>query len=170
MSRPWLAVLGGGLLLVALRATAAAGAAVDWAAMAATLDPSQQYLEGWNNSADPCADQFKGIMCWNGTVTAIDLHSGGLTGQIPPQIGDVATLTSLDLSSNALNGPVPTTIGNLAALQTLHLCCQELTGSIPEELGSLSQLHEIITRHRTMNTASVGDSLAPCRSHSAAGG
>ena len=67
----------------------------------------------------------------------------GMTGRIPPELGNLSGLTLLDLSHNHLTGGIPSAIGSLANLESLYLQGNRLTGSIPEELGNLPNLEHI---------------------------
>ena len=89
-----------------------------------------------NWSADfPIAD-------WNGVVvggtpgraTELRLSGLGLTGQIPPELGDLPDLQLLDLRDNQLAGGIPTELGDLVNLQELYLDGNRLTGCVPDEL------------------------------------
>ncbi len=64
----------------------------------------------------------------------------GLSGPIPPELGNLTDLTRLDLGHNFLSGPVPTELGSLADLESLHLGGNDLAGPIPTELGKLASL------------------------------
>ena len=55
----------------------------------------------------------------------------GLSGPVPPELGNLANLTRLDLGSNDLIGPIPPELGNLANLTRLDLGINDLTGSDP---------------------------------------
>ena len=72
------------------------------------------------------------------------LPSGiGLTGRIPPQLGNLSGLQSLHLEGNRLSGPIPTRLGRLTNLQGLHLQRNQLSGAIPTQLGALTMLDEL---------------------------
>jgi len=60
----------------------------------------------------------------------------GLTGDIPAELGELASLETLDLSVNQLAGEIPPELGGLASLQVLRLGVNQLTGEIPAELGT----------------------------------
>ena len=64
----------------------------------------------------------------------------GLSGPVPPELGNLANLTRLDLGQNFLSGPVPTELGSLADLESLHLGGNDLTGPIPESFLELEAL------------------------------
>ena len=64
----------------------------------------------------------------------------GLTGSVPPQLGDLDRLGELNLSFNRLTGGIPGELGGLTGLTTLWLFENQLRGGIPHELGGLSNL------------------------------
>ena len=68
------------------------------------------------------------------------LYGNGLMGEIPPELGNLANLEWLYLDSNALMGEIPPELGNLANLKGLYLADNRLTGEIPPELGNLANL------------------------------
>ena len=77
-------------------------------------------------------------------LTYLDLSFCQLTGSIPPEIGNLINLTELHLGYNDLQGEIPTEIGNLSNLSQLMLDKNHLTGSIPPEIGNLSNLSQLI--------------------------
>ena len=73
-------------------------------------------------------------------TTVINLPDSGLTGEIPPEIGNLTNLTELRLGGNQLTGSIPSEIGNLTNLTSLNLYGNQLTGSIPSEIRKLTNL------------------------------
>ena len=67
-------------------------------------------------------------------TTNLNLQSHGLTGEIPPEIGDLINLEILRLGRNELTGSIPPEIGNLTNLTQLFLNSNQLTGIIPDEI------------------------------------
>ena len=76
------------------------------------------------------------------------LENMGLSGVIPPEIGNLTALEELDLSSsslsddppNQLTGSIPPEIGNLTSLEWLSLSGNQLTWPIPPQIGRLTSL------------------------------
>ena len=73
----------------------------------------------------------------------LDLRGNELSGQIPPELGDLPNLEALYLSDNDLSGPIPPDLGDLPNLQFLGLSSNHLTGSIPADLGNLANVHSL---------------------------
>ena len=93
-------------------------------------------------------DGTEGVELWGEcysiqNTTEINLSSSGLTGSIPPEIGNLTNLNYLYLNSNQLTGSIPLEIGNLTNLIVLDLGSNQLTGSIPSEIGNLTNLQEL---------------------------
>ena len=68
-------------------------------------------------------------------VTRLFLHGSGLSGTIPPELGDLTELKWLYLHRNDLTGGIPGALNNLSKLQRLYLYDNDLT-AISGELGS----------------------------------
>jgi len=68
------------------------------------------------------------------------LKNNELTGEIPSELGKLRNLKYLDLRSNELTGEIPPELGDLKDLERLYLQSNELTGEIPSELGELSNV------------------------------
>jgi hypothetical protein len=74
-------------------------------------------------------------------LTVLDLSwNPGLTGSIPPEIGQLTNLQHLNLYETSLVGEIPTEIGNMKALITLDLNANFLRGTIPSEIISMAAL------------------------------
>ena len=79
-----------------------------------------------------------------GRVVRLDMNGNQLTGEIPKELGNLASLEELDLNNNyQLTGEIPEELGNLASLEKLWLQGNQLTGEIPEELGNLASLEKL---------------------------
>ena len=67
-------------------------------------------------------------------TTELDLSNSGLTGEIPPEIGNLTNLERLYLHQNQFTGFIPQEIGDLTNLTELDLSNNQLTGPIPDEI------------------------------------
>jgi len=101
----------------------------------------------WTNNtnwlSDRPIDEWYGVSCVSGRVNSLDLNNNNLTGNIPPEIGELTQLTWLDLGWNKLTGNIPPEIGKLTQLSNLYLSANKLTGNIPPEIGKLTQLSNL---------------------------
>jgi Leucine-rich repeat (LRR) protein len=70
----------------------------------------------------------------------LDLSNDGLTGVIPPGVGNLKPLEVLRLNGNALRGPIPGGIGGLGNLVELNVSGNRLSGPIPATLAKLTGL------------------------------
>ena len=104
------------------------------------------------------------ILEWEGVVVegtpprvrALDLERRGISGTIPPELGQLTELRWVnfysypdhlgpgyswpDSTQNLLTGPIPPELGNLSNIEALVLEGNLLSGSIPEELERLGHL------------------------------
>ena len=92
----------------------------------------------WKNRENWLSDQhiatWHGVESSGGQVTAIRLSENGLTGELPPQLGNLYALGVLNLYGNNLSGAIPPELGNLVRMQTLVIGGNQLTGCIPAGL------------------------------------
>ena len=92
----------------------------------------------WVTDPDPCT--WNGVDCNDGAVIALTMSDNGMSGPIPPEIGNFTNILSLQLSGGQLTGNIPAEIGNVTNLTFLVLSSAQLTGSIPAEIGALTSL------------------------------
>ena len=101
----------------------------------------------WTNNTNWLSDApigtWHGVTADAGRVVELWLNDNDLTGQIPPELGNLSNLTSLHLGSNEFTGAIPPELGRLSNLIWLGLEDNQLSGAIPPELGRLSNLQQI---------------------------
>ena len=72
-----------------------------------------------------------GIQIWaNGKLISFDAKNRGLSGGIPPNIGNLDSLFYLFISDNYLTEELPIGIYTLPELSSLHLSNNQLSGEI----------------------------------------
>ena len=92
-----------------------------------------------------------------GNLMWLNLHSNEISGEIPPELGNLAELTYLKLHENDLTGRIPAELGNLSYLETLRLGENQLSGQIPPELGEIPKLLNLtLTGNRLSGCVPVG--------------
>ena len=103
----------------------------------------------WNSEED--ISTWFGITAVGGRVTEISMRDNGLSGTLPPEIGDLSALTLLALRDNSLTGSIPDEVGNLSAMVRLDLRQNSLTGPIPSTLQQLSNLEVLFLRVNSLS-------------------
>ena len=104
-----------------------------------TDGPNWVNTENWLTDA-PLGDWYGVYTDASGRLVELDLLRNNLTGQIPPELGNLASLEWLSLARNDLTGPIPPELGSLTSLERLSLSENDLRGPIPPELGRLTSL------------------------------
>ena len=99
----------------------------------------------WRNDSNWLSDaptgEWSGVTTnAEGRVTGLTLDNERLSGEIPPELGNLANLEILSLKNNRLSGEIPPELVNLANLKWLVLDNNQLSGEIPPELGNLANL------------------------------
>ena len=114
-----------------------------------------------NWSADRPITEWDGVRL-EGTperVTQLFLDRKELSGEIPPELGDLASLRYLNLRLNKLTGTIPPELGRLANLQTLLLSDNNLTGELPPGLTRLTVLQWFWFDRNQGLCAPIGDAF-----------
>ncbi|KAG6526604.1 hypothetical protein ZIOFF_016596 [Zingiber officinale] len=100
-----------------------------------------------NWMGDPCSPSafvWDGLNCTyslsnSPRVTALNLSSSGLIGEITKYVANLSALQYLDLSYNNLTGQIPDELANLSSLKLLDLASNQLNGSVPSNLLEMAQ-------------------------------
>ena len=71
-------------------------------------------------------------------TAALCAERNELSGQILPELGNLANLNWLNLSVNQLSGEIPSELDDLANLYSLRISGSQLGGCIPERLRNVS--------------------------------
>ena len=81
----------------------------------ATNGASWTNKTNWGSDDKPVGEWHGVTTDANGRVIALYLHSNGLSGEIPPALGNLSKLTTLHLSENSLSGCVPAVLGDVTS-------------------------------------------------------
>ena len=95
--------------------------------------------DNWVSEA-PLDEWYSVTVDGNGRVIELSLFENQLSGEIPPELGNLSNLQGLYFSGKQLSGEIPSELGSLSNLLNLYLSGNQLSGEIPPELGSLSDL------------------------------
>ena len=107
----------------------------------ATDGPNWARNENWLTDA-PVGEWIGVTATVDGIVTGLRLGENQLSGELPPELGNLSDLTELTLEGNDLTGEIPPELGNLSNLTKLWIEHNQFSGSIPPELGNLSNLRD----------------------------
>ena len=117
--------------------------ASDRAALIALYDATNG--KNWKNNTNwktdkPLSEWYGVSTNESGQVTRLSLYNNDLSGQIPPELGQLENLKGLWLYNNKLSGQIPPELGQLQNLIGLRLWDNDLSGQIPVELSKLTNL------------------------------
>ena len=108
----------------------------------ATNGPNWNFSDGWL-TASPLNEWVGVGTDGSGRVVWLWLQHNGLSGFIPPEIGNLEELQELGVPYNDLRNPIPPEIGNLSKLRKFEATESGISGPIPAELGRLANLESL---------------------------
>ena len=119
--------------------------------------------DNWQDSTNWLSEQplqyWKGVhMDEEGRIAELRLEGNNLSGQIPPELGNLSKLERLSIEYNQLTGAIPSQLSNLTELTSLRLNGNRLTGAIPPELSSLNNLQILLLDNNEL-TGSIPSEL-----------
>ena len=76
---------------------------------------------------------------------------GGLSGQVPAEIGNLSGLRELKIQWAHVNGSIPREIGKLANLESMELIYTLIGGNIPAEMGELAKLESLVLQNNLLS-------------------
>ncbi|KAK9055664.1 hypothetical protein SSX86_026749 [Deinandra increscens subsp. villosa] len=72
-------------------------------------------------------------------LLSLQLPSANLSGNLPPELGDLSTLQSLYLSFNSITGSIPLELGYASSLQDIDFSNNLLNGLVPVSIWNLCE-------------------------------
>ncbi|KAL0736418.1 hypothetical protein Bca4012_012628 [Brassica carinata] len=101
------------------------------------------HLASWHPETDCCS--WYCLECGDATVNyrviSLTIFAGQISGQLPPEVGDLPYLQRLTFHKlTNITGQIPSTITKLKYLRFLRLSRLNLTGPVPEFLNQLMNL------------------------------
>jgi len=114
---------------------------------------------GWENinttaTKDDVTTAWAGIEnIESGHITEITFHNerNNLTGQLPPEIGDLTWLKSLEIGRNNIEGLIPEEFGNLINLEGLTISENKISGPFPASMANLVKLTNVFMDQNPLN-------------------
>ena len=117
-----------------------------------TSDPLHTLTNNWSTTTKAYAVcHWIGVICTtrHHRVAALVLSHMGLTGTIPPHIGNLSFLVQLDIYNNSFHGYLPLEMARLRRLKHIVLEDNNFGGPIPSWLGEISQLETLRFRNNS---------------------
>ncbi|KAL2501060.1 LRR receptor-like serine/threonine-protein kinase FLS2 [Forsythia ovata] len=117
--------------------------------MISTIDPSNILIKNWSVSTPVCV--WIGVTCGlrHQRVTALDISSMNLGGNIPSQLGNLLFLVSINLSINYFYGSLPRELIQLRRLKIIDFGFNSFSGQIPSWFGFLQNLQLLNLRNNS---------------------
>ena len=105
-----------------------------------------------NWSADKPLTEWEGITVGGSPprIRGVVLREYGLSGSIPPELGEFTALERLNLRWNSLRGSIPLELSGLTELRELRLDSNSLSGGFPPELSLLANLEVLNLRGNSL--------------------
>ncbi|XP_030447823.1 receptor protein kinase TMK1-like [Syzygium oleosum] len=110
---------------------------------------------------DPC--QWTQVSCSDNRVTRIQIGNRGLTGTLPPVLGNLTSLVRFEVMTNKLTGALPSFAG-LAQLQVLFLNNNNFSSIPPDFFSGMSALQVVDLSYNDFASWEIPDSLRNCTS------
>ncbi|XP_048234622.1 probable LRR receptor-like serine/threonine-protein kinase At3g47570 isoform X2 [Ricinus communis] len=106
-------------------------------------DPNNLLATNWSTTTSVCT--WVGVTCGarHGRVAALDLSDMGLTGTVPPHLGNLSFLVFISFYNNSFHGSLPNELSKLRRMKTFWLTKNYFSGEIPSWLGSFARLQQL---------------------------
>nr|XP_027083840.1 probable LRR receptor-like serine/threonine-protein kinase At3g47570 [Coffea arabica] len=108
-----------------------------------TSEQHEFLSQNWSSTAAPSSVcDWIGVQCSSRhqRVTDLNISNMGLTGTIPPDLGNLSFLVSLDLRNNSFHGNLPEELSHLRRLRFILFSNNRFTGEIPMWFGHFPEL------------------------------
>ncbi|TXG53557.1 hypothetical protein EZV62_018813 [Acer yangbiense] len=117
-----------------------------------THDSATLLAKNWSTSTSVC--NWIGVSCGvrHQRVTALNISYLGLTGTIPPQLGNLSFLALLAINDNNFYGSLPYELARLRRLKYINFNYNQLSGNVPSSIFNISSLQELRLKHNRLSS------------------
>lgn len=127
-------------------------------------DPSNLLANNWSISSFFC--DWIGVTCGGARherVTALDISNLGLTGTLPPQLGNLSFLVTLSIRNNSFYGSLPDELTQLRSLKYLNFGYNRFSAGLPESIFDNLPNLEFFYVHFNMFQGKIPSTLSKCK-------
>ncbi|XP_031254688.1 receptor kinase-like protein Xa21 [Pistacia vera] len=126
-------------------------------------DPSNILANNWSTSSSVCS--WTGITCAgrHHRVRALNISNFGLTGTLPPQLGNLSFLATLTFRNNSFYGSLPEDLAHLRLLKHLSFSYNRLSGEVSESIFDDLPNLELLALHFNMFQGTIPSTLSKCK-------
>ncbi|KAJ0018117.1 hypothetical protein Pint_11752 [Pistacia integerrima] len=126
-------------------------------------DPSNILTKNWSTTTSVCS--WTGIACAgrHHRVTTLNISNLGLTGTLPPQLGNLSFLATLAIRNNSFYGSLPEELAHLQRLKHLRLSVNRLSGELPESIFDNLPHLELLYLSYNMLQGKLPSTLSKCK-------
>ena len=117
-----------------------------------THDPDTLLAKNWSTNTSVCT--WIGVTCGvrHHRVITLNISYLGLTGTIPPQLGNLSFLALLAINDNNFYGSLPYELARLRRLKYINFNYNQLSGKVPSSIFNISSLQEPRLKHNRLSS------------------
>ncbi|CAN0909957.1 Probably inactive leucine-rich repeat receptor-like protein kinase At5g06940 [Linum grandiflorum] len=129
-----------------------------------SIQDSSNSLSSWSNNSKDHHCNWTGVTCSSTlSVTALNLQSLNLSGEISASVCGLRNLSVLNLADNLFNQPIPLHLSACSSLETLNLSNNLIWGTIPDQISQFQSL-KVVDLSRNHVEGRIPDGLGGLRS------
>ncbi|TXG47618.1 hypothetical protein EZV62_026912 [Acer yangbiense] len=115
-----------------------------------TSDSTNLLAKNWSMSSSICT--WIGVSCSvrHHRVTGLNISNFGLSGTLPPQLGNLSFLQVLAIENNSFSGSLPDELAQLRRLKRINFMFNSFQVEIPPWFGTLSELQYLFLNNNNL--------------------